>query len=121
MGSRPPAVKPSEFFQRSPTSLGTCAVPCLDIKSSIWCSFDCNRYLVDEVRELDAAVEQARARVTKSAQKSMAAQEERSNKSVDLTIQMPRMDMCMISFVCPPCLWYLGIVFLCFSRLDIDV
>ena len=45
-----------------------------------------NRHLVDEVRELDAAVEQARARVAKSAQKSMAAQEERSNKSVDQTI-----------------------------------
>ena len=40
-----------------------------------------NRHLVDEVRELDAAVEQARARVAKSAQKSMAAQKERSNKS----------------------------------------
>ena len=45
-----------------------------------------NRHLVDEVRELDAAVEQARARVPKSAHKSMAAQEERSNKSIDLTV-----------------------------------
>ena len=26
MGSRPPPVRPSDFFQRSPTSLGTCAV-----------------------------------------------------------------------------------------------
>ena len=45
-----------------------------------------NRYLVDGVRQLGAAVEQARTRVAKSAQKSMATQEERSNKSVDLTI-----------------------------------
>ena len=35
------------------------------------------RHLADEIRELDAAVEQARARVAKSAHKSMAAQEER--------------------------------------------
>ena len=45
-----------------------------------------NRHLIDEVRELDAAVAQARARVAKSAQISVAAQEERSNKSVDLTV-----------------------------------
>ena len=38
-----------------------------------------NRHLVDEVRALDAAVEQARARVARSAQKSAAAQAERSN------------------------------------------
>ena len=56
-----------------------------------------NTHLFDEVCELDAAVEQARARVAKSAQKSMAAQEERSNKSADLTIEMPRMDMWMVS------------------------
>ena len=45
-----------------------------------------NRYLVDEVRELDAAVAQALARVAKSTQISVAAQEERSNMSVDLTV-----------------------------------
>ena len=45
-----------------------------------------NRYFIDEVRKLDAAVAQARARVAKSAQKSVAAQEERSNMSVDLTV-----------------------------------
>ena len=45
-----------------------------------------DRHLTDEVRELDAAVEQARARGAKNAQKSLAVQEERSNKSVDLTI-----------------------------------
>ena len=45
-----------------------------------------NRHLIDEVRELDAAVAQPRARVAKSAQKSVAAQEERSNMSVDLTL-----------------------------------
>ena len=46
-----------------------------------------NRHLIDEVRELDAAVAQARARVAKSAQiSSVAAQEERSNISVDLTV-----------------------------------
>ncbi|CAM9670593.1 unnamed protein product [Ascophyllum nodosum] len=45
-----------------------------------------NRYLIDEVRELDAAVAQARARVTKSPQISVPAQEERSNISVDLAV-----------------------------------
>ena len=45
-----------------------------------------NRHLIDEVRELDAAVAQARARVAKSAQISVAAQEERPNMSVDLTV-----------------------------------
>ena len=45
-----------------------------------------NRYLIDEVRKLDAAVAQARARVAKSAHISVAAQEERSNMSVDLTV-----------------------------------
>ena len=38
-----------------------------------------NRHLIDEVRELDAAVAKARATVAKSTQKSVAAQEERSN------------------------------------------
>ena len=45
-----------------------------------------NRHLMDEVRELDAAVAQARARVAKSAQIFVAAQEERPNMSVDLTV-----------------------------------
>ena len=45
-----------------------------------------NKHLIDEVRELDAAVAQARARVVKSAQISVAAQEERSNMSVDHTV-----------------------------------
>ena len=45
-----------------------------------------NRHLIDEVRELDAAVAQARARVEKSAQISVAAQEQRSNISIDLTV-----------------------------------
>ena len=45
-----------------------------------------NRHLIDEVHELDAAVAQARARVAKSAQIFVAAQEERSNMSVDLTV-----------------------------------
>ena len=38
-----------------------------------------NRHLIDEVRELDAVVAQARARVAKRAQKAAAVQEERSN------------------------------------------
>ena len=38
-----------------------------------------NRHLITEVRELDAAVAQARAGAAKSAQKSVAAQGERSN------------------------------------------
>ena len=45
-----------------------------------------NRHLIDEVRELDVAVAQALARVAKSAQIFVAAQEERSNMSVDLTV-----------------------------------
>ena len=34
MGSRPPAVRPSEIFQRSPISWVTCAVACLQVRSS---------------------------------------------------------------------------------------
>ena len=45
-----------------------------------------NRHLIDEARELDAAVVQARPRVAKSAQIFVAAQEKRSNMSVDLTV-----------------------------------
>ena len=45
-----------------------------------------NRYLIDEVRELDAAIGQARARVAKSVQIFVAAQGERLNMSVDLTV-----------------------------------
>ena len=45
-----------------------------------------NRHLIDEVREFDAAVAQARARVAKSAQIPVAAQEERSKMSVNLTV-----------------------------------
>ena len=44
------------------------------------------RHLIGEVRELDAAVAKARARVAKSAQISVAAQEERSNMWVDFTV-----------------------------------
>ena len=44
-----------------------------------------NRHLVDEVHELDAA-KKARVRVAKSAQKSAAAQQERSSMSVDLDL-----------------------------------
>ena len=44
-----------------------------------------NSHLIDKVRDLDAAVAQARARVAKSAQISVAAQK-RSNMSVDLTV-----------------------------------
>ena len=62
-----------------------------------------NRHLIDEVRELDAAVAKARARVAKSAQISVAAQEERSNMSVDLTVYIPRMVMWIVSLssACP--------------------
>ena len=45
-----------------------------------------NRHLIDEVRELDAAVVQTRARVAKSAQISVAAQEEWLKMSVDLIV-----------------------------------
>ena len=60
-----------------------------------------NRYLIDEVRVLDAAVAQARARVAKSAQLFVATQE-RSNMSVDLTVYIPRMVMGIVSLVCLP-------------------
>ena len=45
-----------------------------------------NRHLIGRVRELDVAVAQARARVAKSAQISVAAQKEGPNMSVDLTV-----------------------------------
>ena len=45
-----------------------------------------NRHLIDEVHELNTAIAQARARVAKSAHKSVAAQEERSNMSADPTV-----------------------------------
>ena len=45
-----------------------------------------NRHLVDEVHELDAAKAQARDRVSKSAQKSAVAQQERASMSVDLAL-----------------------------------
>ena len=45
-----------------------------------------NRHLVDEVRELDAAVVQTRARVPKSVQITVAAQEEWLKMSVDLIV-----------------------------------
>ena len=44
------------------------------------------RHLIDEVRKMDAAVAQARARVAKNEQKSVAAQEKRSHTSVDLNV-----------------------------------
>ena len=61
-----------------------------------------NRHLIDEVRELDAAGAQTRARVAKSAQKSVAVQDERLNMSVKLTVQIPRMVMWIVSLVCLP-------------------
>ena len=71
-----------------------------------------NRHLIDEVRELDAAVVQARARIAKSAQKSVAAQEERSNMSVGLTVQIPRMVIVwIVPLVCLPLFSLLGIFF----------
>ena len=45
-----------------------------------------NRPLIDEVRELDAAVAQARARVANSTHISVAAHEEGLNMSADLTV-----------------------------------
>ena len=45
-----------------------------------------NRHSIDEVRDLDATVAQARTRVAKSTQTSVAAQKERSNMSVELTV-----------------------------------
>ena len=44
------------------------------------------RHLAAEVRELDAAVAQARVAATKTAQSSKAAQENRANQTVDLSL-----------------------------------
>ena len=86
MGSRPPAVRPSEILQRSPTSVVTCAVSMFASKVERMMFIRLNRHLINEVGQLDTAVAQARARVAKSAQKSVAAQEGRSNMPVDLTV-----------------------------------
>ena len=87
MRSRSPAVRPSENFQRSPTSFVTCALTRLQVyKVELMMFIRLNRHLIDEVREWDAAVAHARARVAKNAQKSVAAQEETSNISVGLTV-----------------------------------
>ena len=72
-----------------------------------------NRHLIDEVRELDVAVAQARARVAKSTQKSVTAQEERLNMSVDLTVKIPRMVMWIVSVVCLPLVSLFSAFFLC--------
>lgn len=45
-----------------------------------------NRHLIDEVRETDAAVEQARTRVAKSAQNPVPALEKSANMAVDLKL-----------------------------------
>ena len=80
-----------------------------DLRSRMLASkFECmmfirlNRHLIDEVRELDAAVAQARARAAKSALIFVAAQEERSDMSIDLTVQIPLMAMWIVSLVCLP-------------------
>ena len=61
-----------------------------------------NRHLIDKVRELDAVDAHARVKVAKSAQISAAAQEKRSNMSVDLAVKIPRMIMWSVSLVCLP-------------------
>ena len=87
MGSkRPPPIRPSEIFQRSPTSLGDLRSRMLANKVERMVFIRLNRHLIGEVRKLDAAAAQTRARLAKSAQISVAAQEERSNMSVDLTV-----------------------------------
>ena len=78
--------RPSENFQRSPTSLGDLRSRMLASKVERMVFIRLNRHLISEVRELDAAVAQARARGAKSAQISVAAQEQRSNMSVDFTV-----------------------------------
>ena len=80
-----------------------------------------NRHLIDEVRKLDAAFAQARARVAKSAQISVAAQEERSNMSVDLTEKISRMFMWIVYLVRLPLFslfsaFFLLYVFFCCFR-----
>ena len=72
-----------------------------------------NRHLIDEARDLDAAVAQVRARVAKSTQISVAAQEQRSNMSVDLIVQIPRMVMWILSLVCLPLFSLFPVIFLC--------
>ena len=62
-----------------------------------------NRHLIGEVRELDAAVAQARARVAnKCTDIRGGAGGEVEEMSVDLTVQTPRMVMWIVSLVCLP-------------------
>ena len=70
-----------------------------------------NRHLIDEVRKLDAAVAQARARVAKSAQKSVAVQEKSSDMSVDLTSSAcPCSVFSRLFFVCVFCCCFRGYI-----------
>ena len=72
-----------------------------------------NRHLIDEVRDSDAAGAQARARVAKSTQIFVGAQEERLNMSVDLTVQIPRMVMWIVSSSTCPCSVFSRHLFVC--------
>ncbi|MEP5117773.1 MAG: hypothetical protein ABJQ90_18755 [Parasphingorhabdus sp.] len=47
-----------------------------------------DQHVVDEVHEFDAAVAQARPMVTTSEQQVVAAQEETTNKSIDLSFDL---------------------------------
>ena len=86
MRSRPPAVRPSKLFSALAHLIGDLRGRILASKIERMMLIRLNRHWIDEVRDLDAAVAQARARVAKSIQISVAAQEERSNMSVDLTV-----------------------------------
>ena len=73
MGSRPPAVRPSDFFSALAHFIGDLRRRMLASKAERVMFIRLNRHLIDEVRELDAAVAQERARIAKSAQISVAA------------------------------------------------
>ena len=74
------------FFSALAHLIGDLRNMMLARKAECMVSIRLNKHLIDEVRDLDATIAQARARVAKSAQVSVVAQEERSNMSVDLTV-----------------------------------
>ena len=73
-----------------------------------------NRHLIGEIRELDAAAAQARVSAAKSAHRSVAAQEERSNISVvNYRIGTTNSHVDRISLLPALVQSFLGIFFLC--------
>ena len=86
MGSMPPAVRPSAKFSALAHLISDLRSNMLASKVERMMFIGLSMHLVDEVHEFDAANAQAPARVANSAQKSVAAQQERSTMSVDLAL-----------------------------------